>query len=535
MAKLTQHIVIDIGTSQIKIAFLELSKGNIVIKKLIQEDSTEVKRDKLDEKIKKILEASFKKQELSNAFVSLVLSYPFVEIKRLELPFMPSHEIRDAIIWQAKDRIALDIDKCFFDFVITEEIAEEYGSKRLVAMTTIAPKEIINKIANISEGLNLEIVGINVCPFLFSNILNEYKRSDKADKEETASIVEIGYGHTYISLYKQGKLVFLRVIPTASNQITNVMAGAFVNESGEKIELTKNKAEELKRKYGIPLDRSEELLEANIPTKQMLARMRPVLESLSTEIKRSFDYYTSELGGTKPKTVYLTGGGAQIKNLDVFLKDDLGLEVETLKLPEGIKNESGVDALPFLAAISVSLGDIDKKPNLLPIEFKKRRLQRIEKISIRMIAFTAFLILILSYIILFLREADYKNRLISTRSHRVVIQGVVDMYNKVSQRSELVAKISSGSLLYINIFKEISSLIPDNIMLGNFSMNEDNKILSLKGKLFYTAKTPEEILTSFMQDIEKSSLFKEANLRRIVKSGKGLARIADFEIVCEIE
>ena len=152
-----------------------------------------------------------------------------------------------------------------------------------------------------------------------------------------------------------------------------------------------------------------------------------------------------------------------------------------------------------------------------------------------MITFTTFLILILSYIILSLRETDYKNRLISTKSHRVVIQGIVDMYNKVSQRSELVAKISSGSILYINIFKEISSLIPNDIMLGDFSINEDSKILTLKGKLFYTAKTPEEILTSFMQDIEKSSLFKEANLRKIVKSGKGLAKIADFEIECEIK
>ena len=122
MGKPTQHIAIDIGTSQLKIAFLEMSKANIVVKKLITEDTTKVERDKLDEKVKEILKKSFTKSELSGSKVSFLLSYPFVEIKRIELPHMPREEIHDAIIWQAKDKIALDIDKCFFDFVVAEEI-----------------------------------------------------------------------------------------------------------------------------------------------------------------------------------------------------------------------------------------------------------------------------------------------------------------------------------------------------------------------------------------------------------------------------
>jgi pantothenate kinase len=83
MAKTTQHIAIDIGTSQLKIAFLEMSKAHIVVKKLITEDTTKVERDKLDEKVKEILKKSFTKSELSGSKVSLLLSYPFVEIKRL--------------------------------------------------------------------------------------------------------------------------------------------------------------------------------------------------------------------------------------------------------------------------------------------------------------------------------------------------------------------------------------------------------------------------------------------------------------------
>lgn len=531
MARPTQHIAIDIGTSQLKIAFLEMSKANIVVKKLITEDTTKVERDKLDEKVKEILKKSFTKSELSGSKVSFLLSYPFVEIKRLELPHMPREEIHDALIWQAKDKIALDIDKCFFDFVVAEETVEEFGSKKLIIMVAISPKTIVNKFANVSKELDLEIVGINVSPFLLSNLLKRYK----IDKNEITSIVEIGREHTYISLYKQDKLAFLRVIPVSSNQITNAIAGSYTTESEKKVELSQEEAEGLKKKYGIPLDRSEELLEDKVPTRQILARMRPILEGLSTEIKRSFDYYTSELDGTEPKRIFLAGGGAQIRNLDVFLRGDLKSNVENINFPEGTKFESDIDPLPFLGAIAASIGPLETRPDLLPIEFKRRKLQRLEKISIRMFAFTIFSILVFSYIILSLRGADYKNRLISTKSHRAVIQGLVDIYNKVSQRSELVAKISSGSLSYINIFNEISNIIPDNIMLGDLSINENSKILSLRGKSFYTGKTPEEILTSFMQDMEKSRFFKEANLKKIAKSGKGLEEIADFEIECKIE
>ncbi len=52
----------------------------------------------------------------------------------------------------------------------------------------------------------------------------------------------------------------------------------------------------------------------------------PVLIELATEIRRSLDYYTTRYG-SRPEEVYLCGGTAKLRDLDVFLANELGIAV----------------------------------------------------------------------------------------------------------------------------------------------------------------------------------------------------------------
>jgi len=529
MAKEVQHITIDIGTLHIKVVSLVDSRGKKIVKKLIMEDTPSLKEDELVDKVKDMLRRSFTKQELSNALISLVLSYPFVEIKRLELPSIPNDEIRDAVMWEAKEKTAIDIDKSYFDFIITDELVDEYESKKLIIMVAISPKKIVDKLAGLSMELDLEIEGISAAPFCVSNILN---RLTPSNKEKTVSVVEIGYEHTSIALYKKGKLTFIRILPVASNQMTKAIAGVFTMATGEKIELSKERAEALKEKYGIPFGEKDKLLEDSVSAGQMLAKMRPVLESLSMEIKRSFDYYVSEFEDSRPEKIFLTGGGAHLANLDVFLKDEVGINVENLRLPDRVKTEGNQDTAFFLGAIAVSMGDMEVGPNLLPLEFRRHKLQKIQKISIRMVAFVAFSVLFFLYMILHLEELDYKKRLVNAQSHRAIIQDVLDTYNSFTSRLELSKKLIEGSLPYMDIFKELSNIIPADIMLEKLSIDEDKRTMEMEGLLFLKETSPEEMLAAFMQNLERSSYFEEANLKSVKKTEGKKKNIAIFKIQC---
>jgi type IV pilus assembly protein PilM len=63
-------------------------------------------------------------------------------------------------------------------------------------------------------------------------------------------------------------------------------------------------------------------------TAQMVNQaIAPVLVELATEIRRSIDYYTSRYG-SRPEQIFLCGGTAKLRDLDVFLSNELGIPVQ---------------------------------------------------------------------------------------------------------------------------------------------------------------------------------------------------------------
>lgn len=60
--------------------------------------------------------------------------------------------------------------------------------------------------------------------------------------------------------------------------------------------------------------------------KQVNDAITPVLMELATEIRRSFDYYTTRYQN-RPEVIFLCGGTARMRNLDQFLANELGIPV----------------------------------------------------------------------------------------------------------------------------------------------------------------------------------------------------------------
>ncbi len=523
---------IDVGSSKAKCSLLQKAKDGQAILKLIDIDVTNLAKEEFIRKIKSTISSSFSKGELSGSDVVLGLNYPLVEIKRLEFPAMPKDEIREAIVWHAKDKISLDIQESFFDYVIAGEYEDEQATRKIIVLVAIALKETINQLSAMCKDLELEIVGIKALPFSLGKIPKLYENSEKDD---CISIIDIGCCHTSILLYRKFNLSFLRIIPIASNNVTKALSGTFTTEKSGKVELTDEKSEELKRKYGIPLDINEEFLENTIPTKQILARMRPILESLVTEIKRSYDYYSSELDGTSPSKVYLTGGGSLTKNIGVFLKDELSKDVVALDLPKSIHNKTDVNEHKFAPSISLSIESDINEPGLLPVAFQKQKLQRVEKISIRMVSFIIFVVLGVFYLVFHLKQVEYMSRSKTAMTHQKSLSSVLSLYSEMSAKKELEANLLSGSVNYEGVFKTISSLIPGNIMLEQLSLSEGKKILSFKGNYFGSREDAENVITSFIQNLDESELFVEATIVRIRKSGDENRGVTVFEVTCTVK
>ncbi|HNW91459.1 MAG TPA: pilus assembly protein PilM, partial [bacterium] len=116
--------------------------------------------------------------------------------------------------------------------------------------------------------------------------------------------------------------------------------------------------------------------------------IKPMLDRLVGELKRSFDYYKAQISNEDIKKIYLCGGGAMLKDLAPFLQQKTGIETEVFN-PLAKLEVEGVDlGVEAGAVFGLGLRVVDHTCavaiNLLPadIAIRKRSLAKQRNISI---------------------------------------------------------------------------------------------------------------------------------------------------------
>ncbi len=90
--------------------------------------------------------------------------------------------------------------------------------------------------------------------------------------------------------------------------------------------------------------------------------MAPVLSELAQEVRRSIDYYRTKTGDAPIHEILLVGGSANLKNLDAFLQEQLGIPARVASPLESItvlaKNQSPdyLKGIASLFPVSIGLG-----------------------------------------------------------------------------------------------------------------------------------------------------------------------------------
>jgi len=464
---------LDIGGHTFKIAYLAVTKGKAkLLKYEIKTLGPEVAQNE-----KKAL------TEFVNAFISnnsiveknIVISLQHTDalvVRRVNLPSVPEKEIKDALKWEVKDEAPFDLDQAQIDWQVIGEYTDKEGAKRKDILWACAKKDLINKYVEIVKDIGLNVLDIKSPPFNFAHILKEIDISKKA----SVAVLDMGGSCSTFSVYKEGNLTFLREMPCSSEQLTASMSGTLVSDKG-KIELTKEKAESIKKEFGIPQDLNQ-ILKDDIKGSQVISMIRPCLERLISESKRSIDYYVSSFEAEPPKILYLTGGGSNLKGLAEYLNKELGLNVAKLPLPEAMTVGEGIDkqslekdTTQLTSSVSAVFG-IGKRPSLLPQEHKAEKVEALEKISLRLIGIAIGFIFLFSLFMARVQVGDYKKRVKNAKLYLETVDEIGDLNNKIIERRTLAEDIKSDEIPADWVLKELASLMPDSGVLEKLILDQ---------------------------------------------------------------
>lgn len=175
--------------------------------------------------------------------------------------------------------------------------------------------------------------------------------------ESGVAVVDIGGATTGVAVFEEGDLQYVGIIPIGGANITNDLAiGLKADpELAEKVKVTHAVAVSRKENEGVSVKHGGELMSFSTQDIDEIveARLEELFEAVQKELKKA------GRAGQLPSGVVLTGGGAKLKGIAEYAKEQLGLAVRVGK-PGGFGGVADqIEEPQFATAVGLMLVDVD--------------------------------------------------------------------------------------------------------------------------------------------------------------------------------
>jgi type IV pilus assembly protein PilM len=416
----------------------------------------------------------------SSADIYFSVSGPSVNLQRIKLPPMPEQDLPAAIRWQGKKYFPFSLDEAR---VVYKKIGAtgEAGDNELIIAAAI--DRFLEQELSLIEQAGYSATGIDVVPFALQYA---FQLLDDQYHDKTVAVLDIGAEATTIAILRNGELQFAREIATGGNDFTRALMEPFAVE-GKQFALSFEEAEAIKKKYGIPMGGGLEVTPEGLPLSRIMFIIRPVLERLSTEALRSFDFYKAQAREKRIDKIFICGGGAVFKNLAAFLSSGLGIDVApfdpfgAILLPGHLHDDSTFQQ--HKSRLSVALGlsaGRCRDANFLPPQPGM-----LETVQLRawipllvFIVFFSFLSTI--YLRSYRAAAGYRNELRSKESQLSSLMSSMKEMGRLNEKKEnLKQKLSQFPDFsfeqpeFSALLGSLTRTLPDNTMLQSIVLERE--------------------------------------------------------------
>lgn len=240
-----------------------------------------------------------------------------VVIRQVSLPAgLKEKEIKVACIGEVERFLPFPLDEMEYDHEVLGEI-QTGDTTQLSVLFIAAHKEAVMKRVEAIRYGGLESVEMDVDPFVsLRSVVESGLFEDQDTYTQTILMLDMGASATSVSILSAGSLRFTRIFAIGGDTLTHAI------ESG--LEMTFLEAECLKKTKGMAYLPEGE---TDRQSREVHEIIRPHLESLSLEVRRSMAYYTSKYRGESVTKILLTGGTSLLRGVGKYIEDELGVPV----------------------------------------------------------------------------------------------------------------------------------------------------------------------------------------------------------------
>lgn len=196
-------------------------------------------------------------------------------------------------------------------------------------------------------------------------------------KENGVAVIDFGAATTSVAVYEEGDLQYVGVVPAGSNNVTNDLAIVLA--------IDPEMAEEIKTRFvtgDFSSDKSNLIRVGKEGKGERVFERKEVEEVVKARLEEIFSEIRKKLKAAKydqrlPEGIVLTGGGAKMRDIDVFAKKALEASVK-IGTPQGLGGVSeAIEKPEFATAVGLAMIAAEDYQHEMPTTKKSSKLPKI--------------------------------------------------------------------------------------------------------------------------------------------------------------
>lgn len=335
---------LDIGFSSIKVVALSIDKnvarllslGSIAAPQPGLVSDGEADLAAVGMAIKKLFSAARISQK--EMVVALPESKVFTRVID-ELPYLTDQELDAAIKFAAEEFIPMPLGDVNLNWQVLLRADKSDKASKTVVFVVASPKNLVNKYIKVLSNIGLKPRALET-----EIIASTRALVGNNPFSPTSLIIQMGATTTDCAVVSKGMIWLTRSIATGGVALTRALAQQFSFEI--------NQAEEYKKVYGL----LEDQLEGKV-----YEALKSIVDIIASEARRVIQAYEAKYPQNPIKRVVLSGGGAKMPGLVVYLANRFGLEVQEadpwylISKEKGLEPKLSTDAPSYSVAVGLAL------------------------------------------------------------------------------------------------------------------------------------------------------------------------------------
>jgi len=519
------RLIFDMDTSHIRAVLVKPSVRGWFIQDAHEvEFVTDVKgvrkRDE-DQMVAALKEITHSLDPHRRASVGLVLGSTNSFFVVANAPEAPEAQWRDEAKWQLAEVAPFSLEDAEVEWMKLPRVVSTQSSNRI--FVAAVQRFELESIAECFRKADLPLESIVPVPLTIEALMERYVHELPA----SYLIADFGAERTQLFIVVNGRFQFMREVTFGTDLVIRSLMGS-IQIDNERVQIGFAEADALVHDY--------ELFEAlgkfdpDQPKRsQLSARVRPLMEKLVADFKRSVSYYQSEIGGADINDIFMTGGGAVLKGLDAYLAQEFKMAVKTLDLVKDFTWRISARAIQQTPSIQQAFaGPMGLAGIRVPkINFADWRDRWRVKATVakRWMKITMLFILMLgglSWTSLAFRQADVthqmqvvQQKLDISGPRTAQLSALEGLGEQLEHRYAVLERAFGLEPLWGGVLRELTHVLPREIILRQIEVTEDKegvKEMMLTGVIRATSRSSDVAVSDLLSALNESPFFTAAEL-----------------------